>query len=73
MVDRERNLTPLEVHNKMARDTFFRGMNPRAYNGLACPKCGCELYDSSPNRMSESLPPQFAVACSNCEYHGLRY
>lgn len=41
-------------------------------NGIACPKCGKELWDSSPNVTLTSSPPQKNVHCPACGYHGYR-
>ncbi len=43
-------------------------------NGIACPKCGEELYDSSGNTILASIPPKKEVACTNkeCSYTGCR-
>lgn len=43
---------------------------PRA-NGIACPKCGNELYDTNPYTTLTSSPPQKEVHCS-CGYTGYR-
>ena len=40
-------------------------------NGIACPKCGLELWDSSPMYVYASLPPQLDVNC-DCGYSGYR-
>lgn len=50
-------------------DTYFS--RPRR-NGIACPKCGKELWDSQPNMTLSSNPPQKNVACLACDYVGFR-
>lgn len=44
-------------------------------NGIACPKCGCELWDTSPNVILTSHPGQKYVACVSfeCGYTGTRF
>lgn len=42
-------------------------------NGIACPECGTELYDTSPHVSYTSNPPQHAVHCAACKWQGLRY
>lgn len=41
-------------------------------NGIACPSCGDELWDTSPNTVLPSLPPKAAVHCPACGYKGYR-
>lgn len=41
-------------------------------NGIACPKCGKELWDSNPSMTLTSNPPQKNVHCPACGYHGYR-
>lgn len=41
-------------------------------NGIACPKCGGELLDSSPMITLTSYPPQKNVHCPACDYTGYR-
>lgn len=61
----EHNATTSEYHWKMNSD------EPRL-NGIACPKCGAELYDSSPMTTLTSMPPKKNVHCSKCDYVGYR-
>jgi hypothetical protein len=42
-------------------------------NGIACPKCGYELFDTNSNRMVLSFPPRYPIHCNNCDYIGIRY
>ena len=43
-------------------------------NGIACPKCGEELYDSNPHSVLLSYPPKTSIIClnHNCNYEGYR-
>ena len=41
-------------------------------NGITCPKCECELFDSSPMELLLSMPPQLQVHCPTCGYKGYR-
>lgn len=41
-------------------------------NGIACPRCGRELYDTHPNTILLSYPPQKEVHCVGCGFEGLR-
>lgn len=40
-------------------------------NGIACPACGKELWDSNPSLTLTSNPPKKNVHCG-CGYHGYR-
>ena len=46
--------------------------NSPVLNGIACPKCGEELYDSSPMETLTSIPAQKNVHCSKCDHVGYR-
>ena len=37
-------------------------------SGLACPKCGSELYYNNPNMVLTSYPPKRSVECNNCKH-----
>lgn len=41
-------------------------------NGIACPKCGGELFDDDPKMVFASSPPKKSVSCGNCNYSGYR-
>jgi len=41
-------------------------------NGIACPDCGEELYDSNPMVTLASLPAKKNIKCDNCNYSGYR-
>ena len=45
--------------------------NPKL-NGISCPKCGQEMYDSNPMVILTSMPEQKNVHCSKCDYTGYR-
>ena len=44
-------------------------------NGIACPKCGKELFDEVGVMMLASTPPQVAVVClqQSCKFKSSRY
>lgn len=42
-------------------------------NGIACPKCGKELFDTNSNMVLTTHPLQYAINCHNCDYIGHRY
>ena len=41
-------------------------------NGIACPECGKELWDSSPAITLDSSPPEMHINCPACGYKGYR-
>lgn len=60
----EFNAEQYEYHRKLNDDS------PQP-NGIACPKCGKELFDSNPHVQLDSNPPQMGVHCE-CGYRGYR-
>ena len=69
----KKKLINLAEHNSQASSIQWSMMNssPRL-NGIACPKCGEELYDSTPMVTLTSMPAQKNVHCSKCDYVGYR-
>jgi len=70
------NLKTLDEHNAERRESH-RAWNiasqPHA-NGIACPKCGRELWDTNPMVTLTSMPAQKDVHCvaAGCGYRGYR-
>lgn len=64
----------LSEHNarQMERYEAMRKMQEPHANGIACPNCGAELWDSKPMMMLASSPPQKHVHCTKCDYRGYR-
>lgn len=68
------NLISLEENNSNAfAGTKFNYGGKPMQNGVACPKCGSELYDSSPNITLTSSPEQKYVHCDKCGHKGTRF
>jgi C4-type Zn-finger protein len=70
-----KKLKSLEYHNAESYDFYSTiNSNEPQLNGIACPNCGKELYDSSPMTTLTSNPPQKNIACYNkgCGYTGYR-
>ena len=65
-------LKQLDEHNAERRAFYEALRNPRKGNGIACPKCGAELFDSDTNMTLSISPPQKSVHCTACEFHGYR-
>jgi len=59
----------LEEHNREIKNK----RNFSKKNGIACPKCGKELFDTDPLITLMSSPPQKDVHCNYCDYKGTRY
>lgn len=50
-----------------------RAEQPRP-NGIACPRCGNELFDSRPTERYACSPPRMSIQCyaAGCGYTGTR-
>ena len=72
-MEEKKDLKSLKEHNEQ-RLFFFEKTNSNAPrpNGVACPKCGAELFDSNPLMKLTSIPPQKNVHCGECSYIGYR-
>ena len=64
-------MTTLEQHNSELREVYKWSNEPHP-NGIECPTCGKELWDSSPSSMLLSYPPKMNVHCPDCGYSGHR-
>jgi len=65
-------LKSLEQFNAEKMENMPRwGMN-KERNGIACPNCGEELYDSDPFVTLTSYPAKKNVHCEKCNYSGYR-
>lgn len=63
----------LKDYNNEASDHFARTDGKPVKNGISCHTCGEELYDSRPNVVLTSMPPQKNVHCEKCGFVGYRY
>ena len=57
---------------KMALYLQLQQMSQAHANGIACPKCGEELWDTNPMVMLSSNPPRKQIHCVACGYVGTR-
>ncbi len=64
----KKKLITLEEHNRKSMSTQIT--NEPKLNGIACPKCGSELYDTNPMVVLTSYPPQKNIHCVECDYVG---
>lgn len=46
--------------------------NTSIKNGIECPVCKEELFDSNPMQVLCSIPPQKNIHCEKCKYSGFR-
>lgn len=68
-----KKLKDLNEHNAQASSLQWNmNNNSPVLNGIACPRCGEELYDSNPMMTLTSMPPKKNVHCSKCDYVGDR-
>jgi DNA-directed RNA polymerase subunit RPC12/RpoP len=63
----------LAEHNAERRAILQAGAESRPRpNGIKCPDCGGELWDTNPQMTLTSDPPQKNVHCPDCGYQGYR-
>lgn len=69
-----KKLKSLDSHNAQASASHSFCYDTPVKNGIACPKCGQELYDTNPMMTLTSNPPKKNIACKadNCDYSGYR-
>ena len=60
-------LKSLNEHNDGRRLFDAYGGNS-VKSGIACPKCGSELYYNNPDMVLTSNPPKRSVECKNCKH-----
>lgn len=67
-------LKTLAENNAAARASRFYSPGKEAprLNGVACPECGAELFDTEPSIVLLSYPPKKSIHCSACGYTGYR-
>lgn len=70
----EKTLKTLAQHNaeRLEIEQSFRHANDPRPNGIACPRCGKELWDSCPMITLTSHPAQKNVHCPDCGHRGYR-
>lgn len=68
----KKKLKTLEEHNGRSWAWFSSFNQEPQLNGIACPNCGEELYDTNPNVTLTSDPPQKNIGCIKCDYKGYR-
>lgn len=67
-------LKSLDEHNKQALGIWGpTKLECKVKNGIACPNCAAELFDSNIFVKLSTYPPQYRTHCENCDYQGTRY
>jgi hypothetical protein len=69
-----KKLKALDEHNaeRISHTTQTSMWGNPTPNGIACPNCWEELYDSQPNVTLTPHPAQKNVHCEGCGYKGYR-
>lgn len=57
----------LDEHNKQ-KAMLHRKLSDPYPNGIACPQCGKELWDTDPTEVLASNPPKKRVHCPSCGF-----
>lgn len=60
--------------NEFNKERINRELNSNepVLNGIECPECSSELYDSSPMVTLSSYPAKKSIHCQRCSYRGYR-
>lgn len=66
-------MVTLDQHDRKIYKLALQSDNKPIKNGIECPDCKAELYDSTPFVVLASWPPQYNIHCDECNYHGYRY
>lgn len=69
----DRPLISLKDHNSQRLAIARVGKRGPRPNGIACPKCNSELFDSYPDVTLTSRPPKKDVHCEACGFRDYRY
>ena len=72
MSDEPKKLISLSSFNENATSRHIPTMAPQL-NGIECPRCRKELFDTHPMVVLTSDPPKKSIHCSHCGYVGYRY
>lgn len=64
-------LKDLEEYNIERAKLYHVDYSPKR-NGIACPNCGKELYDTEPYSLLMSNPPRYSIICQSCNFKGSR-
>lgn len=65
-------LISLHEHNAQRQQPVYYPVSKPIPNGIACPECGKELVDSSPDWALPTYPIQYRIHCPSCGYDGTR-
>ena len=56
--------------DELRRAELILGENWQHPNGISCPSCARELFDTS--LYDQALPPRMQVICNTCDFTGSR-
>lgn len=66
-----KSLNEFNTERRKLHDDLAEVQRPHP-NGIECPECGAELWDSDPMMILTSNPPQMDIHCEGCQYRGYR-
>lgn len=64
-------LKSLEQFNREQAE-LYRRLDETHPNGIACPECGSQLWDSNPSVLVLTKPPRVHIHCPACGFSGSR-
>lgn len=64
-------LKTLFQHNNEMSATYMAASNA-CLNGIECPMCGTEMWDTNPTMVLTVNPPRKQIHCNNCPFEGTR-
>lgn len=66
-----KRLIPLDQYNSMKAKQRAAGDKPQP-NGIECPQCKEEMYDSNPFSVITTFPAKKNIHCPGCGYEAYR-
>jgi hypothetical protein len=68
-----KELKKLEEYNEQRKQLYwYSNLNTPELNGIACPECNEELFDTHPTITINSIPVKKDVHCGKCDFKGFR-
>lgn len=72
MEDKKKKLMSLKDFNSVAQAMNHHDYTQPKQNGIACPNCDEELWDTNPMETLLTMPPQKRIHCTSCVFTGYR-
>ncbi len=66
-----KKLIPLDQYNSLKAKQRANSDEPQP-NGIECPQCGEEMYDSRPYQVLTSFPAKKNIHCKECGFEAYR-